>query len=86
MPGVLIVEALAQVGAVAILSQEEHTGKLILFAGIDKFRFKKQVFPGDVLKLEVKIVKSRGVIGKGQGIASVNGQIVAEGELIFAIK
>lgn len=85
MPGVLIVEALAQVGAVAILSQEEAQGKLVFFAGIDNFRFRKQVFPGSQLKLEVEIIKSRGAIGKGRGIAYVGDDTVAEGELIFAL-
>lgn len=85
MPGVLIVEALAQVGAVAILSQEEAQGKLVFFAGIDNFRFRKQVFPGSQLRLEVEIIKSRGAIGKGRGIAYVGDDKVAEGELTFAL-
>lgn len=85
MPGVLIVEALAQAGAVAILSKEENKGKNALFAGIDKLRFKKQVVPGDLLKLEVKIIKCKGPIGVGEAIATVNGKVVAKGELTFAI-
>ncbi|MDN4592753.1 3-hydroxyacyl-ACP dehydratase FabZ [Polycladomyces subterraneus] len=85
MPGVLIVEALAQVGAVAVLGLEENRGKLAFFTGIDKFRFREQVKPGDVLELEVEMVKLRGSLGKGQGTARVNGKVVAEGELMFAI-
>lgn len=85
MPGVLIVEALAQVGAVAILSMEEHQGKLGMFAGIDGFRFKEQVKPGDTLTLEVELTRVRGTIGKGHGRALVDGKVAAEGELMFAI-
>ena len=71
MPGVLIAESLAQAGAVAILSQEENIGKNALFGGIDKMKFKKMVVPGDKLKLEVKIIKKKGPIGVGEGIATV---------------
>ena len=85
MPGVLIVESLAQTGAVAILSMEENKGKNALFGGIDKIRFKKQVVPGDVLKLEVKIIKRKGPIGIGEAIATVDGKVAAKGELTFAI-
>lgn len=85
MPGVLIVEALAQTGAVAILSKEENKGKNALFGGIDKFRFKKQVVPGDVLKLEVKIIKQKGPVGVGEALATVNEKVVAKGELTFAL-
>lgn len=85
MPGVLIVESLAQTGAVAILSMEENKGKNALFGGIDKLRFKKQVVPGDTLKLEVKIIKKKGPIGIGEAIATVNGKVAAKGELTFAI-
>lgn len=85
MPGVLIVEALAQTGAVAILSVEENKGKNALFGGIDKLRFKNKVLPGDVLKLEVKIMKQKGPIGIGEAIATVNGKIAVKGELTFAI-
>lgn len=85
MPGVLIVEALAQTGAVAILSMEENKGKNALFGGIDKLRFKKQVIPGDRLKLEVKIIKRKGPIGIGEAIASVEGKVAVKGELTFAI-
>ncbi|WP_368985947.1 3-hydroxyacyl-ACP dehydratase FabZ [Caldifermentibacillus hisashii] len=86
MPGVLIVEALAQVGAVAMLKKEENQGKLALFAGIDKCRFKRQVKPGDQLRLEVEILRLRGPIGKGKGIATVNGEVACETELMFAIQ
>lgn len=85
MPGVLIVEALAQVGAVAILSKEENKGKLAFFAGIDSCRFKRQVVPGDQLRLEVEIIKVKGPIGKGRAVASVDGKLVCEAELMFAI-
>ncbi|TYP58807.1 3-hydroxyacyl-ACP dehydratase FabZ [Thermosediminibacter litoriperuensis] len=85
MPGVLIVEALAQVGACAILSAEENKGKLALFAGIDGMRFKRQVVPGDVLTLEVEIIKLKGSVGKGKARATVNGETAAEGELMFAL-
>ncbi len=85
MPGVLIVEALAQTGAVAILSMKENEGKNALFGGIDNFRFKKQVLPGDTLKLEVKIIKRKGPIGIGEAIATVDGKVAAKGELTFAI-
>ena len=85
MPGVLITEALAQTGAIAILALEENKGKNALFGGIDKLRFKRQVVPGDVLKLEVKIIKRKGPIGIGEAIATVDGQVAAKGELTFAL-
>lgn len=85
MPGVLITEALAQTGAVAILSQDENKGKNALFGGIDKLRFKRKVIPGDILKLEVKIIKKKGPIGVGEALATVNGEVVAKGELTFAL-
>lgn len=85
MPGVLIVESLAQTGAVAILSMEENKGKNALFGGIDKMKFKKMVVPGDRLKLEVKIIKRKGPIGIGEAVATVNEKIVAKGELTFAV-
>ena len=77
MPGVLIAESLAQTGAVAILSVDENKGKNALFGGIDKMRFKRQVVPGDRLKLEVKIIKRKGPIGVGEAIASVDGKVAA---------
>ena len=85
MPGVLITEALAQTGAIAILSLEENKEKNALFAGIDKMKFKKIVLPGDTLKLEVKIIKQKGPIGVGQAVATVNGKLAAKGELTFAL-
>ena len=86
MPGVLITEALAQTGAVAILNSDANKGKLALFAGIDKCRFKKQVTPGDTLQLEVEITKMRGPIGKGTAKATVDGQLACSCELTFAIQ
>lgn len=85
MPGVLITESLAQTGAMAILSLEENKGKNALFGGIDKLKFKKIVVPGDKLKLEVKIIKRKGLIGVGEAIATVDGKTVAKGELTFAL-
>ena len=85
MPGVLIIEALAQTGAVAILSMEENKGKNALFGGIDKMKFKKMVVPGDRLKLEVNIIKRKGPIGVGEGIATVDGKLAAKGEFTFAV-
>jgi 3-hydroxyacyl-[acyl-carrier-protein] dehydratase len=86
MPGVLIIEALAQVGAVAILSSPENKGKLVYFAGIDNVRFKRKVVPGDTLKLEVEIIKQKGPIGIGKATAWVGENIAAQGELTFAIQ
>ena len=86
MPGVLIVEALAQCGAVALLSLPENQGKLAFFGGIDKVRFKRQVVPGETLRLECTITKTRGPIGFGEAKASVDGQLAVSGELMFAIK
>lgn len=84
MPGVLIVEALAQVGSVAMLMVEAYQGKIGFFAGIDGVRFREQVKPGDTLILEVEITRLRGPIGKGKAVAKVNDKIAAEGELMFA--
>lgn len=85
MPGVLMVEALAQAGAVIILSLEENKGKIAYFAGIDKCKFKRKVIPGDTLTLEVEIIKQRGPIGYGKAIASVDGEIAVIAELKFAV-
>jgi 3-hydroxyacyl-[acyl-carrier-protein] dehydratase len=85
MPGVLIIEALAQVGAVAVLGMPEYRGKLAFFAGIDRVRFKRPVRPGDTLRLEVELEKMRRSIGVGQGRATVDGELVAEGSLMFAL-
>ncbi len=85
MPGVLIVEALAQAGAVAALSLPENRDKLVLFAGIDGVRFKRQVVPGDTLRLEVEMTKTRGAIGKAEAKAFVDGKLACRAELTFAI-
>ena len=85
MPGVLIVEAMAQAGAVIILSVEENKGKVAYFAGIDKCKFKRKVVPGDTLRIEVEITKQRGPIGYGKAVAYVDGQIAVIGEIKFAI-
>lgn len=85
MPGVLIVEALAQTGAVAILSVEENRGKTAYFAGINSAKFKQKVVPGDVLMLETEIIKQKGPIGVGKATAKVDGKVVCMAELTFAI-
>ena len=85
MPGVLTVEALAQAGAVAILSKEENKGKTAYFGGINKCRFKGKVVPGDKLKLETRIIKSKGSMGIGEAIASVDGKVVVTAELTFMV-
>ncbi|MCI6006092.1 MAG: 3-hydroxyacyl-ACP dehydratase FabZ [Blautia sp.] len=85
MPGVLIVEALAQTGAVAILSKEENKGKIAYFGGIDKCRFKYKVVPGDKLRLETKIIKQKGPVGIGEAIATVDGKLAVKAELTFMI-
>ena len=85
MPGVLIVEALAQTGCVAILSQEAFKGKLVFFAGINKCKFKGQVIPGDVVELECQLTRMRSKIGIGEATAKVNGKVVVTAELTFAI-
>lgn len=85
MPGVLIIESMAQVGAVAVLSMPEFAGKLALFAGIDKARFRRQVIPGDTLHLEVEMLRVRGSLGKGKGTVKVGDDLAAEAELLFAI-
>ena len=85
MPGVLIIEALAQVGAVAILSLPENKGKLAFFGGIKNARFKKQVRPGDVLELTCELIERRGPVGFGKAVAKVDGRVAAQGELTFAI-
>lgn len=85
MPGVLIMEALAQVGAVAILSLPENRGKLAFFGGIKNARFKRQVVPGDVLELRCELTRQVGSVGFGKAEARVNGKLAAQGELTFAI-
>ena len=86
MPGVLIVEAMAQTGAVAVLSEEENRGRIALFAGIDDTRFKRIVVPGDELQLECRLEQVRGPIGKGRARATVDGQLAARGTLTFAVE
>lgn len=86
MPGVLIVEAMAQVGAIAVLNMEENKGKIGFLAGIDKCRFKRQVKPGDQLRLEVEIIRMKGPVGKGKGRATVDGELACEAEITFAVK
>lgn len=85
MPGVLIIEALAQAGAVALLSKDEFKGKIAYFGGIDKAKFRRKVVPGDTLTLEVELTKIRSMAGIGKGIAYVNGKKAAEAELTFMI-
>jgi 3-hydroxyacyl-[acyl-carrier-protein] dehydratase len=86
MPGVLIVEAMAQVGAVALLSVEANRGRIALFAGIDKVRFKRQVRPGETLRFSVEITRQRGPLGFGTATAHVGDQLACSGELMFAIQ
>ena len=85
MPGVLIVEALAQTGAVAMLSSENYKGKIAYFAGIDKVKFKRKVVPGDILTLKVEIIKARGPVGVGEATAYVGDEVAVSGELKFFI-
>jgi 3-hydroxyacyl-[acyl-carrier-protein] dehydratase len=85
MPGVLILEALAQTGALVMLSVEQNAGKIVYFGGMEKVKFKRQVVPGDVLKLEVEITKSKGSFGVGTAVAYVGDQIAVEAILTFAI-
>ena len=85
MPGVLTVEALAQAGAVAILSQEEHKGKVAYFGGINKCKFKGKIIPGDKVRLETKKKKKKGPVGIGEAVASVDGKVVVSAELTFMI-
>ncbi|GAA0745490.1 3-hydroxyacyl-ACP dehydratase FabZ [Clostridium oceanicum] len=85
MPGVLIIEALAQVGAVSILSKDDFKGKIAYFGGINKAKFRKKVVPGDVLKLEVELVKIKGPAGIGKAVATVDGKVAAQAELLFMI-
>lgn len=85
MPGVLIIEALAQVGAIAILSEEENKGKIAFFGGIKNARFKKQVIPGDVLELECELTERKGPVGYGKATAKVDGKVAVVAELTFAV-
>ena len=85
MPGVLIIEALAQVGAVAILSKEEYKGKIAYFGGINKCKFRGKVVPGDTLTLSTKIIRQKGPVGVGEAVAKVGDKVVASAELTFMI-
>ncbi|MCL2351580.1 MAG: 3-hydroxyacyl-ACP dehydratase FabZ [Firmicutes bacterium] len=85
MPGVLIVEAMAQAGACAILSAPEFKGRTAYLGALDKARFRRKVAPGDVLTLELEIVKLRGIAGTGRGVATVDGEKAAEAEITFVI-
>ncbi|MGF7057738.1 3-hydroxyacyl-ACP dehydratase FabZ [Brassicibacter mesophilus] len=85
MPGVLIVEAMAQVGAVAVMTLEENKDKLAVFTGIDSIRFKKQVRPGDILRMEVELIAMRRGIGKADAVAYVDGEVACKGTLMFGI-
>jgi 3-hydroxyacyl-[acyl-carrier-protein] dehydratase len=85
MPGVLMIEAIAQVGAVAVLGMPENRDKMAFFAGIDEVRFKRQVVPGDTLRLEVTLTRVRGPIGQGVGEATVDGQLACRGSFMFAL-
>ncbi len=85
MPGVLVIEALAQVGAVAILSLEENKHKTAYMAAVDHAKFKRKIIPGDVILLETEIIKIKGPIGVGRAVASVNGKVAVQAELTFAV-
>ena len=85
LPGVLLVEALAQTGAVAILSQEGFKGKVAYFGGIDKAKFKRKVVPGDKVKLECEIIKQKGPVGVGKATATVDGRLAVSAELTFMV-
>lgn len=86
MPGVLMIEALAQVGACALLSEDKFRGRLAFLGGVDRIRFKRQAEPGDTLLIITEIVKIKGHIGKGRGLITVNGETVCGGEILFAIE
>ncbi len=85
MPGVLLLEALAQVGAVALLTEAENKGKLVLFGGVKRARFKRPVTPGDVLQLECTLTARRGAVGMGKAVARVDGAVACAAELTFAL-
>lgn len=85
MPGVLMIEALAQVGGVAVLGTERFRGHQPFLTGVDNFRFRRQVMPGDLLRMEVTLTALRSSFGKGHGIATVDGEVAAEGDILFAI-
>ena len=86
MPGVLVVEALAQVGAIAILTEEENKGKIVFFGGIKNARFKKQIVPGDVIEIECELTERKGPVGYGKATAKVDGKVAVIAELTFAVQ
>ncbi|MCM1272674.1 MAG: 3-hydroxyacyl-ACP dehydratase FabZ [Clostridium sp.] len=86
MPGVLVVEALAQVGAIAILTEEENKGKIVFFGGIKNARFKKQIVPGDVIEMECELTERKGPVGYGKATAKVDGKVAVIAELTFAVQ
>lgn len=85
MPGVIILEALAQTGAVVMLSEERNTGKIVYFGGMDKVRFRRQVIPGDLIILDVKIIKNKGSFGVGSAVAYVEDEVAVEAIFTFAV-
>lgn len=86
MPGVLVLEALAQVGAIAILTEEENKGKIVFFGGIKNARFKKQIVPGDVIEMECELTERKGPVGYGKATAKVDGKVAVIAELTFAVQ
>ena len=86
MPGVLIIEGVAEVGEIAVLTEEENKGKLVFFGGIKNARFKKKVVPGDVLTMKCELIARKGPIGFGKAVALVDGKVAASAELTFAIE
>ncbi|WP_434310009.1 3-hydroxyacyl-ACP dehydratase FabZ [Hominifimenecus sp. rT4P-3] len=86
MPGVLVVEALAQVGAAIILSMEENKGKTAFFGGLDKVKFRRKVVPGDTLRLTCEIIRKKGPVGIGRGTATVDGQMAVTAEMTFIVQ
>ncbi|MDD6400882.1 MAG: 3-hydroxyacyl-ACP dehydratase FabZ [Lachnospiraceae bacterium] len=85
MPGVLVIEALAQVGAIALLTEEENKGKIAFFGGIKNARFKRQIIPGDVIEMECELTERKGPIGSGKAVAKVDGKVAVVAELTFAV-
>ena len=86
MPGVLVIEALAQVGAIALLTEEENKGKIAFFGGIKNARFKKQIIPGDVIEMECELTERKGPVGYGKATAKVDGKVAVVAELTFAVQ
>lgn len=86
MPGVLVIEALAQVGAIALLTEEENRGKIAFFGGIKNARFKKQIIPGDVIEMECELTERKGPVGYGKAVAKVDGKVAVVAELTFAVQ